>query len=132
MARCPTEKYELIFDLLQIMERQSHLTLKKVTEYANMSWDTAYRPLSAIKKADLALISNGTRPRVQPIDSAIITQRGLQYLATFRNLQHLLRSGISHGCGKDVETPVKEWDLKTHVSQYECCGKKFREHVKRV
>jgi len=36
-------------------------------------------------------------------------------------------------CGKDVETPVKEWDLgKTHVSQYECCGKKFRGYVKRV
>jgi hypothetical protein len=33
-------------------------------------------------------------------------------------------------CGKDVETPVKEWVAdKTHVSQYECCGKKFREYV---
>jgi len=33
-------------------------------------------------------------------------------------------------CGKDVETPVKEWVAeKTLVKQYECCGKKFREYV---
>ena len=36
-------------------------------------------------------------------------------------------------CGKDVETPNKEWNLrKIHVKQYECCGKKFREYVKMV
>ena len=37
-------------------------------------------------------------------------------------------------CGKEVETPAKEWDLSktTHVKQYECCGKKFRVYVKRV
>ena len=30
-------------------------------------------------------------------------------------------------CGKEVETPIKEWDMgknkKIHVKQYECCGK---------
>jgi hypothetical protein len=39
-------------------------------------------------------------------------------------------------CGKEVETPIKEWDMgknkKIHVKQYECCGKKFREYRKRV
>lgn len=82
-------QYELIFDLLQIMERESHLTLKQITEYAHMTEDTARRPFRAIASAKLALLSGLT-----PTDSAIITQRGLQYLATFRNLQHLMRSGI--------------------------------------
>jgi len=38
-------------------------------------------------------------------------------------------------CGKEVETPIKEWDMgknKIHVKQYECCGKKFREYGKKV
>jgi len=36
-------------------------------------------------------------------------------------------------CGKDIKTPVKEWDLspKVHVKMYECCGKKFREYTKK-
>jgi hypothetical protein len=38
-------------------------------------------------------------------------------------------------CGKEVETPIKEWNMgrnkKIHVKQYECCGKKFREHGRR-
>ena len=35
-------------------------------------------------------------------------------------------------CGKEVEKPIKEWDLgKTHVKMYECCGRKFREYIKR-
>ncbi len=35
-------------------------------------------------------------------------------------------------CGKEVEKPIKEWNLgsRTRVKQYECCGKKFREYVK--
>jgi hypothetical protein len=36
-------------------------------------------------------------------------------------------------CGKEGETPVKGWDLgKTHVKQYECCGKRVREYVKMI
>ena len=36
-------------------------------------------------------------------------------------------------CGKDVETPNKEWNLgKIHVKQYECCEKKFWEYLKMV
>ena len=36
-------------------------------------------------------------------------------------------------CGKEAETPVKEWNLrKTRVKQYESCGKKFREYVKMI
>lgn len=36
-------------------------------------------------------------------------------------------------CGKDVEKPSKEWDLRNiHVKQYDCCGKKFREYEKKV
>jgi uncharacterized Fe-S cluster-containing MiaB family protein len=38
-------------------------------------------------------------------------------------------------CGKEVETPIKEWDMgrnKIRVKQYECCGKRFREYVKKV
>lgn len=39
-------------------------------------------------------------------------------------------------CGKEVQTPIKEWDMgknrKTHVKQYACCGKKFCEYGKRV
>jgi len=36
-------------------------------------------------------------------------------------------------CGKEVETPIKEWDMgKIHVKQYECCGKKFREYIKKT
>ena len=36
-------------------------------------------------------------------------------------------------CGKEVETPFKEWDLGNfHVKQYECCGKKFREYMKMI
>jgi len=36
-------------------------------------------------------------------------------------------------CGKEITTPIKEWDLspKVHVKLYECCGKKFREYIKR-
>jgi hypothetical protein len=36
-------------------------------------------------------------------------------------------------CGKEVNIPVKEWDLspKVHVKLYSCCGKKFREYVKK-
>jgi hypothetical protein len=36
-------------------------------------------------------------------------------------------------CGKDIKTPVKEWDLnpKFHVKLYACCGKKFREYTKK-
>jgi len=35
-------------------------------------------------------------------------------------------------CGKEVITPIKEWDLspKVHVKLYECCGESFREYVK--
>ena len=35
------------------------------------------------------------------------------------------------GCGREVATPIKEWDLspKVHVKLYECCGKKFREYI---
>jgi len=72
------------------MEKQSHLTLKKIADAACMSEDTARRPFTAIQRAKLALLSGLT-----PIDSAIITQRGLQYLATFRELEHLMRSGIT-------------------------------------
>jgi len=51
-------------------------------------------------------------------------------LKTFEGVIEMARCPT---CGKEVEMPVKEWDLgKTHVSQYECCGKKFREYVKRV
>lgn len=37
-------------------------------------------------------------------------------------------------CGKNVATPAKEWDLgpRLHVKQYEHCGKKFREYVKKA
>jgi hypothetical protein len=39
-------------------------------------------------------------------------------------------------CGKEVETPIKEWNMgrnkKIHVKQYECCGKKFREYGRKV
>jgi hypothetical protein len=38
-------------------------------------------------------------------------------------------------CGKEVETPMKEWDMgrnKIRVKQYECCGKRFREYEKKV
>ena len=36
-------------------------------------------------------------------------------------------------CGENVRRPIKEWDLspKVHVKLYECCGKKFREYMKR-
>jgi len=36
-------------------------------------------------------------------------------------------------CGKDVEKPLKEWDVnpRLHVKLYECCGKKFRQYVKK-
>jgi hypothetical protein len=36
-------------------------------------------------------------------------------------------------CGKEVKNPVKEWDLSpnVHVKLYECCGKKFREYIKK-
>lgn len=36
-------------------------------------------------------------------------------------------------CGKEVATPLKEWDLskQVHVKLYECCGKKFREYVRK-
>lgn len=35
-------------------------------------------------------------------------------------------------CGKDAKA-VKEWDLgpKVHVKLYECCGKKFREYIRK-
>jgi predicted RNA-binding Zn-ribbon protein involved in translation (DUF1610 family) len=36
-------------------------------------------------------------------------------------------------CGKEIQTPSKEWDLgRIHIKQYECCGKKFREYEKKV
>jgi len=38
-------------------------------------------------------------------------------------------------CGKEVETPIKEWDMgknkKIHVKQYECCGKKSARYLLR-
>ena len=36
-------------------------------------------------------------------------------------------------CGKDVTIPIKEWDLspKVRVKLYDCCGKKFREYVRK-
>lgn len=36
-------------------------------------------------------------------------------------------------CGKNVKTPIKEWDLspQIYVKMYECCGKKFREYMKK-
>jgi len=39
-------------------------------------------------------------------------------------------------CGKNVVKPIKEWDLpkvnpKVHIKLYECCGKKFREYIKK-
>jgi NAD-dependent SIR2 family protein deacetylase len=36
-------------------------------------------------------------------------------------------------CGKEVKKPIKEWELspKVHVKLYECCGKKFREYVRK-
>jgi hypothetical protein len=36
-------------------------------------------------------------------------------------------------CGKEVKKPIKEWDLspKVHVKLYECCGKKFREYIRK-
>jgi hypothetical protein len=35
-------------------------------------------------------------------------------------------------CGKEV-TAVKEWDFtpKVHVKLYRCCGKTFREYIKK-
>ena len=39
-------------------------------------------------------------------------------------------------CGKEVEMPIKEWNMgknkETHVKMYECCGKKFREYIKKI
>jgi len=36
-------------------------------------------------------------------------------------------------CGKEVETPNKEWDLgKVHVKQYDGCGKKSQEYIKMI
>jgi hypothetical protein len=34
-------------------------------------------------------------------------------------------------CGKEVTTPIKEWDLNPNlrVELYECCGKRFRQIV---
>jgi len=85
-ARC---QYELINDLLTVMNKEDHLTLKQIAEYAYMSYATARRPFRAMATANLALLTGLT-----PIDSAVITQKGLQYLATFRELQHLRRSGF--------------------------------------
>jgi len=36
-------------------------------------------------------------------------------------------------CGKEVTKPIKEWDLspKVHVKLYNCCGKKFREYIRK-
>jgi len=35
-------------------------------------------------------------------------------------------------CGKEAKKPIKEWNLgKVRVKMYECCGKKFREYVKK-
>jgi len=36
-------------------------------------------------------------------------------------------------CGRVVATPVKEWDVgqKLHIKMYKCCGKTFREYIKR-
>ena len=38
-------------------------------------------------------------------------------------------------CGKEPPAlkPIKEWDLspKVHVRLFECCGKKFREYIKK-
>jgi hypothetical protein len=36
-------------------------------------------------------------------------------------------------CGKEVRKPIKEWDLssKVHVKMYDCCGKKFREYIRK-
>jgi len=36
-------------------------------------------------------------------------------------------------CGKEGETPNKEWNLsKILVKQYDCCGKKFHEQMKMI
>ena len=39
-------------------------------------------------------------------------------------------------CGKEVETPIKEWNMgknkEMRVKMYECCGKKFREYIKKT
>ena len=36
-------------------------------------------------------------------------------------------------CGKEVEMPIKEWNMgKIYVKQYGCCGKKFREYIKKT
>ena len=39
-------------------------------------------------------------------------------------------------CGKEVETPIKEWNMgknkEVRVKMYECCGKKFREYIKKT
>jgi len=85
-ARC---QFELINDLLTVMNKEDHLTLKEIADAANMSENTARLPLKIITHANLALLTGLT-----PIDSAVITQRGLQYLATFREIQHLMRSGF--------------------------------------
>jgi len=75
------------------MEKEDHATLKHIAECANMSFETARLPFKAIDQGKLALMTGQT-----PIDSAIIVQKGLQYLVHFKELQHLMRSGIpQHG-----------------------------------
>jgi len=86
MRRC---QYELIADLLKIMCKEDHATLKRIAECADMSYETARRPFKAIEQAKLALLTGQT-----PIDSAMIVQRGLQYLSSFRDIQNLMRSGF--------------------------------------
>ena len=84
---------ELIADLLKIMCKEDHATLKHIAECACMPYETARNPFRAIAQGKLALMTGQT-----PIDSAVITQRGLQYLSSFRDIQNLMRSGIpQHG-----------------------------------
>ena len=82
-------QWELIADLLQIIEREDNLTLKYIAEYANMSFETARTPFNAIEKAKLALLTGLT-----PTDHARIANKGLQWLKDFKHLKSLMRSGF--------------------------------------
>jgi len=86
MRRCSDE---IINDLLNMINKDHTLSLKEVAEFANISFDQARRYFRAISQNNLALLTGLTK-----IDNAAITQKGLQYLATFRELKNLLRSGI--------------------------------------
>ena len=86
MRRTPEQ---IINDLLNVINKEEHLTLKQIAQYANISFDQSRRYFRAISKNNLALLTGLT-----PIDTAKIMQKGLHYLATFRELESLIRSGL--------------------------------------